>query len=500
MVASGRSTCAWAGQLLASFALLFGLSAPLAAQDANADSMRIGPLRPATFAPWGVGPAVVAGDTGTVAGQQRQSDGAFCCQRKVFGVAAAEVIALQIIPNFFNHHVADDTTAVLTFDSFDHNVRTGFEWDNNNFTTNMFAHPFHGSVYFNAGRSNGYSFWESAAFAFAGSFIWEMFGENNRGAINDWIMTSLGGITLGETFHRTARMVRDNTARGSGRTFRELGSFFFDPVGAFSRAVRGELSKVGPNRADRFPVGGGVSLTAGVRAVAEGRLKDSEKATGFLELRVAYGDPFLEHDDPFDAFEFAVQWNRQDKVPIGRLHIQGLLWGTELKRTEKAHHVLSVNQIFDYMENKAYEAGGQSFGVTLNSRFRMSDRVTISTRVQPTVAILTGVNSEYGQFTGRTYDFGSGFGFRARGQLNRSGYNLLTLGYAGAYTHTMNGAAGNQVIHYVFVEARYPLWETLGVGLDYYLFMRNSFYRDFPNINRRNPELRLSAAFNWRSY
>ena len=82
------------------------------------------------------------------------------------------------------------------------NLNEGFEWDNNDFKTNMFMHPFHGSVYFNAARSNGYDFWEATAFTWAGSFIWEMFGENNRGAINDWVATSMGGMVLGEAFHR----------------------------------------------------------------------------------------------------------------------------------------------------------------------------------------------------------------------------------------------------------------------------------------------------------
>ncbi len=434
-----------------------------------------------------------------VATQQRQ-EYVFCCDSKRFGVAALEVIALEIIPNFFNRHVADDTTAVLTFRSWDHNVRTGFEWDKDNFSTNMFAHPFHGNVYFNAGRSNGYSFWESTAFAFAGSFLWEMFGENNRPSINDWIATSVGGITIGEALHRTARMLRDNRAQGSGRSFREFAAFFMDPVGGFSRAIRGELSKYGANPEDRFPVGGAITLAAGVRAVGEGRLANSEKATGFVDLRVLYGDPFLEFEDPFQSFEFSVQYNRQDKVAIGRLNIQGLLWSTQLKRNDKVHHVLSVNTVSDYMENNAFEVGGQNFSITLNSRFKLSEDFTLATRVQPMVTLLAGVNSEYGQFTGRSYDFGSGFGFRTRGQLLRGGYNHFTLGYAGSYTHTLNGAAGQQVIHYVFAEARYPLWAAMSLGVDYYLFMRNSFYRDFPNVHRRTPELRINAAFNWQSF
>ena len=40
----------------------------------------------------------------------------------------------------------------------------------------------------------------------------------------------------------------------------------------------------------------------------------------------------------------------------------------------------------------------------------------------------------------------------------------------------------------------------MSLGVDYYLFMRNSFYRDFPNVHRRTPELRINAAFNWQSF
>ena len=35
----------------------------------------------------------------------------------------------------------------------------GFEWDDNNFATNHFLHPYHGAVYFTGARANGYTFW-----------------------------------------------------------------------------------------------------------------------------------------------------------------------------------------------------------------------------------------------------------------------------------------------------------------------------------------------------
>src|SRR6266850_6149356 len=69
-------------------------------------------------------------------------------------------------------------------------LRLGWEWDEDAFTTNMFAHPYHGSLYFNAGRSNGLDYFRSVPLAFFGSWTWEYFGEKYRPSLNDWFMTS----------------------------------------------------------------------------------------------------------------------------------------------------------------------------------------------------------------------------------------------------------------------------------------------------------------------
>ena len=125
-------------------------------------------------------------------------------------------------------------------------------------------------MYFNSARHNGYDFWQSAAWSWGGSFLWETFGENNRPAINDWASTAIGGIGLGETLHRFSLMVWDNSATGFGRTMRELGGFLVNPLGGFNRLVRGEWTKVGPNPTDRFPTSSRGDVRLGYRWIGEG--------------------------------------------------------------------------------------------------------------------------------------------------------------------------------------------------------------------------------------
>lgn len=430
--------------------------------------------------------------------QPGPQDGAtFCCDEIHFWPTLGEVGILLVVPWFFNRHVADDSTAVLSFDSWKRNVIEGMEWDRDAFQTNMWAHPYHGGVYFNAARSNGYSFWQSAAWSWGGSFLWESFGENNRPAINDWMSTALGGVALGESLHRFSLLIWDNEATGFGRSARELGGFLVNPLGGFSRLVRGEWTKVGPNPEDRFPTTSAGALRLGYRWIGEGG-RDEPQSGGFLSFDYLYGDAFNDFGKPFDAFEFTAQMYGNNEVQrIGLVHLTASLYGTELKRAETSDHVFHLAQHFDYVNIRTLETGGSSLSATFLSRWDLSDRWGAYTRIEPSALLIWGVNSEYSDFTKRDYDFGSGAGLRARaGVRNRSGARL-ELSYLLLWQHTLNGAIGDHVIHIGGVQGYVPVYRKLGLGATWFLNARDSYYRDYPNVFRRNPEFRAFATWSF---
>ena len=208
----------------------------------------------------------------------------FCCDRTHLGLTMIEIGVVLVAPWYFNRHVSDDSTAAITWDSWKRNIVQGFEWDADNLNTNMFVHPWGGALYFNAATSNGYNFWQAGIFTWMGSFLWEMFGEANRPAINDWASTTLGGIALGETLNRTSRMTWDNSATGFGRTLRELGGFLLNPTGGASRLFRGEWSKVGKNPEGRVPIRSSGYMQLGARHTGEGG-KAKAQTGGFYAFR-----------------------------------------------------------------------------------------------------------------------------------------------------------------------------------------------------------------------
>ena len=105
------------------------------------------------------------------------------------------------------------------------NIRSGWVWDADQFTINMFGHPYQGGSYFRAGRTNGLNFWESVPLTFLGSVQWEFFAETTKPSLNDLYNTGFGGIVVGETVHRLVLLIRDNQSRGTGRVLRELAPF-----------------------------------------------------------------------------------------------------------------------------------------------------------------------------------------------------------------------------------------------------------------------------------
>src|SRR6187402_2980221 len=87
------------------------------------------------------------------------------------------------------------------------NLQTGFQWDDNEFEVNQFAHPYQGGMYFTAARIHGLTFWESVPYTLFGSLTWEYFLETEQPSTNDWLSTTWGGFLFGESLYRLSNWI-----------------------------------------------------------------------------------------------------------------------------------------------------------------------------------------------------------------------------------------------------------------------------------------------------
>ena len=106
----------------------------------------------------------------------------------------ATVFGINMGVWIFDRYIQKGDFAYINGQTIKENFKHGFIWDNDRMGTNMFLHPYHGSLYYNAGRSNGYNYWQSGLYAFAGSFMWEMFMECEYPSTNDIIATRRNGV------------------------------------------------------------------------------------------------------------------------------------------------------------------------------------------------------------------------------------------------------------------------------------------------------------------
>ena len=174
-------------------------------------------------------------------------------KKKNFLMAASEVFGMNMGLWAFDRYVLKGHYAYISLETIKENFKHGFEWDNDHLNTNMFAHPYNGSLFFNAGRSNGFNFWQSELFAIGGSAMWELFMECEYPSTNDIIATPIGGAALGEVFYRTSDMILDNRTTGGERFGREVASFVISPMRGITRIITGQAWEKSHVSGKEFP-------------------------------------------------------------------------------------------------------------------------------------------------------------------------------------------------------------------------------------------------------
>jgi hypothetical protein len=417
-----------------------------------------------------------------------------------FWRTTGEMVLFNLIMTLYGKYIMnpEDNGFDVTFKTIKENLKNGFEWDDNSFSANNFRHPYQGSLYFGGARSNGYDFYQSSMFAFAGSWLFEYMGEAHHPSINDWINTAVGGITLGEGLYRLSDMVLDNRATGSGRAWRELGGFALSPMRGLNRFITGEAFEVHANPPDRFPGDFGGSFRLGMRTLSEENLWTAASSKAFLAFDVTYDNPFeVIGGEPFDHFSFGMRINFNNRPHgIGEIVSEGMIYGKEVNRTETTHHILGAFLHFDYIDNEAYTYGGQSLSASFLSKFKATERFRALTSMHAQYILLGAAKSDYFNLSGREYDYGPGVGYKVGADFWLDRWEFLSLWHQGHWVRSVNGNRAQHYVNFTRAKIEFPIRGFIGAGVDYVLYIGDRNYRDFSDVYARNPELRL--YFMWR--
>ena len=445
---------------------------------------------------------------------------------------AGMITALNVFVNRWDDWVLNEEFPRITLRSIGHNFEHAFVWDNDNFNTNLFAHPYHGNLYFNSARSNGLNFWQSYPCALGGSLMWEFFGEITPPAINDLIATSIGGTCIGEVTFRISDLFYDDREVGFSRFLRELGGALVSPMKGLKRVLTGEAWKQRSRHYlyhdySRIPVSYGISV--GSRYLADNHALFRGEHNPYLELSMEYGDAYdNEENKPFDYFRSNVTMGFSSNQPlINRLNLIGRLWGTPISDTDKLEADFGIFQHFNFFNSEAVKDGtdlipyriseAASVGPGLIYRFpQIEERMNLEQRVFLSGILLGGSLSDYLFIQERDYNMGSGLSLKVQthADIRNVGYMNIDANYFHIFTWkgydrsewegkegfdldytNAQGDPGNTLL--VAFNADFGVYLSRHLSLDMRgsYFVRRAHYRDFDDVNAKTFELRAGLTY-----
>lgn len=447
--------------------------------------------------------------------------------KKYFWRAVAETVGFNVGLWSFDRYVQKGQFAYISLNSVMDNFKHGFEWDNDYLGTNMFAHPYSGSLYFNAGRSNGFNFWQSELFAVCGSAMWELFMEREYPSTNDIIATPVGGAAIGEVLYRTSDLIIDDRATGSERVGREIAGFLVSPMRGINRLLTGRAWQHQSTSGRAFgipPIS--VRLSTGMRMLTLHDNEEASKAGGAAIIDIEYGDRFTESSStPYDYFTFLMELNAIKTQPmLSRVEIIGRLMSHRIVDNGRLHMSVGLYQHFDYFDSDTikhkemdnplvpclvpYKLGTPaSVGGGTMLRYSPTGHWSIDAYAHFNGVALAGILTDFYRDYHRNYNWGSGFSFKvgvnwnlADNRINFSiadqFYKLYTWNsYDAKYDWTLSpggtsvdiqGDRSHASFNHLEAKVNYRIWRKLSLtaGIDFY--KRITRYSKIKLIDKRS--------------
>ena len=450
-------------------------------------------------------------------------------QKKHPWKAALEAFAINVGVQCFDQFVMNEEFAKISFHSIKHNIETGFVWDNDQFSTNLFAHPYHGGLYFNAARSHGMNFWESVPYSFCGSLMWETTCEIEPPAINDLMATTIGGVCLGEVTYRISDLVYDDRLRGFPRFWREFLGTLICPIKGLNRILSGDAWRVRGryykyHDYGRSPVS--FSASAGYRYLADNNTLFRGEGNPYVRFNLVYGDPFDgATTKPYDYFTLDATFGLSSNQPfITGLHLLGRLWSVPVEVSKGTEMEFGIFQHFNYYDSQPVKDGtslvpyriseAASVGPGIIYRFPQVGNLTkLEQRIFVDGILLGGSLTDYYNVIDRDYNMGSGysvkaislmeFGKVASFQIGADYYRIFTWkGYEGKDLATTDplylnaqGDKGNASL--LVVNARFGLALSNRLKLDFNVsnYWRDTHYSYHDDVRSKTFDLSLGLQY-----
>lgn len=400
-----------------------------------------------------------------------------------FWKPAVEVLGINVFTNGLDRLLGEDFSHVGPA-SWNYNFNKGWEWDSDRFGINFIGHPYTGSMYFNAARSQGYGYFQSIPFAVGGSLMWEYFGETTRPSYNDLINTPLNGALLGEMFYRLSSNILDDRARGGNRVFREIAAGLVDPVRGLNRLLQGKSFRhTNTEVYQKEPLN--ITIFSGVHKIndANSTVFGTGPTEVLLNIQFDYGNPFEEiYRKPFDFFRLRTEFSfGSGRKLLDNLTGYGILVGDNT-HIGKMSVMYGAFQYDDYWDNKTFELGALGFGGGVFTKYPISKDVMLYSNAHVALVPLAGNSTRFGPDTSQVRDYTYNDGLEAKFETTANFGKAASISFVYYYflMHTYVGAAGNNYISILKPRVTFRLAENISLGFEHFIYYDNRYLKALP--------------------
>lgn len=444
--------------------------------------------------------------------------------------AAGEVIGTNLAVWAFDRFIVNESWARINGKTIRNNFRRGLMWDSDQFTTNLFSHPYHGGLYFNTARSNGLNFWHSIPYAAGGSLMWEFFMETEAPSPNDMLATTFGGVALGEITFRLSDLFIDNRTSGWERAGRELLAGIISPMRAINRLITGEAWKRRSYKGRSYsnvPVNFVVSL--GPRFLADEEKSRKGSSSLHVDMALNYGNPFDdEHYTPYEWFRFKMGLDVINQPLISQVNAIGALWGKNVWQRKNRSLMMGVFQHFDYYNSdinekndrlvapyRISEAAAVGLGTIYYKNPEPGKKTMFFGELYANGVALGASLSDYMKLGKRDYNLGSGYSIkggvgwicnrRFALLLNLENYHIFTWkGYDPDLDWStvddpnalnVQGDRSNARLTVASVQLAYQFGKQWSVILSNRFFNRKTNYRYYDDVDYSTYDLMLKVGY-----
>jgi hypothetical protein len=399
-----------------------------------------------------------------------------------------------------NRYIAKESWAQVTPESIRENLRGPWEWDRDEYFTNQFGHPYQGSLYHTAARSNGFGFYPALLFDAFGSAYWELFYETNTPSINDLISTTLGGAALGEMFHRLYLEISH-----------PLVAFAVSPVDAFNDLITRRRQYTRNIHSFR--------LAFGIGYIYAEQSVEQEQANEYVSLNtrhmvsadiagtIIYGNPFVQQSrQPYEHFELFLYSSFGYSLWYNlKLLSDAYLFSFSVLDTETKQASTGLSLHYDLFADKQFDFFSQALDWTCKYRKQFTNGIEIEFKGHIGWTVFNAdtfyIHNEYSTLRTTENNYGTGVNMKLIFAVKDRRWGALEMKTFVYEVFNIfkneDKDSGRNLFMLINADYSFPIGKQISIGVAASMLRHRAHYDHLPDTRKWNNNVKLYIAWNW---